>query len=166
MVHARGFRQIASRNIQLKCVESFRRFLSCRRHALQSSLPLLRQLADKLGDLTAHCRDLGDKFLYRHAGDAGSDGRDLQEVVPCYHANGIVGPQIVDDLFDVGIGGLVLLGLDHAIAVAGELRAHTVLDQVGIKHQQQVSLGEGHVVGQQVHEHFAGPLQTEFCFLG
>ena len=78
--------------------------------SLSFSLFLCGQLADEFGDLATYPRDLGDELLGGHTADSCGEGRDLEEVVSRDHTDGIIGAQIVDNLFNVGVGSLVLLG--------------------------------------------------------
>ena len=67
----------------------------------------------------------------------------------------------MDDLLDVGVGGLVLLGVDHPHAVAEKVGACAVGDAVGVEDQHHLGLGEGTVAGQDVQEGLTGLLQAE-----
>ena len=67
----------------------------------------------------------------------------------------------MDDPLDVGVGGLVLLGVDHPHAVAEKVGACAVGDAVGVEDQHHLGLGEGTVAGQDVQEGLTGLLQAE-----
>ena len=108
-----------------------------------SFLLFLRKLFDKLVDLFTNGGDLGFKLGGGDAQDSRVDGGELQEFVSRNHTNVIVGAKLVHHTFNVGIGGLVFLGIYNAVAVVRNFRSRAVRYKVGIKHQRQLDLGKG-----------------------
>ena len=87
--------------------------------------------------------------------------RELQKLVIRDSADAVIGAQVVDDLFNVGVSGLILLGVDHADAVPQKVRSRAVGDAIGVEDQHQLGLGVGGVAGQNVQKGLAGLFQAE-----
>ena len=68
----------------------------------------------------------------------------------------MVAAQVVGGLFDIGVGGLGLLGVHHIDAVVLLHRAGVALHLVGVEDQNDLALAVALIVHQQVGQHGPG----------
>ena len=77
---------------------------------------------------------------------------NLLQIIRGRHTHAALLAQLVGGALDVGVGGLRLLGVDHADAADRLHRAGVALDLVGVEHQNDHALAIALIVGENVDQ--------------
>ena len=67
------------------------------------------------------------QFPGRHSQHAGSQGRKLHQTIGGGYPHGIVSADLIHKTFNVSVGGLIFLGVDHLDVVEAQLLSGDLL---------------------------------------
>ena len=102
-------------------------------------------------------------FLLKPAGGdtdtAVTHDNDLLQRVGGGNADTVLAADVIGDLFDIGVGGLVGARVDDVHAAVALNRPPPVLDTVGIKDENQIAFFVALIVGKNVNQGLAGKVQ-------
>ena len=94
-----------------------------------------------------------------HPQHAASEGGQLHQTVGGRHPDGVVPANLMSQRFNVSIGGLTFLGVDHLNVVELALFAGVTLLLVAVKYHHQAAFGEARVAGKPVAQLPPGSVQ-------